>query len=180
MRKFLFTFVFMLFLSLPFFPEENKEVTINFSWVKAPGFGSNQCAVWIEDESGDYVKTLYVSKFTGRGGFLRRQDSLVNWREKAEITTYIPKDIDSVTSATPKNGNKQIVWDLTDFKGNKVKQGVYLYKVEGTLYFSEYVVWTGKIDLTKDKDSSNAESIYNPVNTDKKNITVVKVSAEYK
>ena len=48
---------------------ENTEgkVEITFDYVKKQGPGSNQYAVWIENEKNEVVKTLFVTSFTTKG-----------------------------------------------------------------------------------------------------------------
>ena len=41
-----------------------KELEISFNYNKQQGPGSNQYAVWVEDEAGAVVKTLFVTAFT--------------------------------------------------------------------------------------------------------------------
>lgn len=159
----------------------HKQIEISVQWKKASGFGSNQCAIWAEDENGNYVKTIYVSKFTGNGGFKKRPDCLTLWRNKAEIKDSVPTEIDAVTQPTPKNGENLFYWDLTDANNSPVPKGVYYLKIESNLRFEKRVVWTGKIDTTKDKDSCNAVAEYFSVEKDnaEKN-TVTNVFIKYK
>lgn len=161
--------------------DNGKQAEIFVQWKKAPGFGSNQCAVWAEDENGNYIKTIYVSKFTGKGGFKKRPDCLTLWRSKADINDFVPTEIDAVTQPTPKNGENLFYWDLTDANNSPVPKGVYYLKVESNLRFQKRVVWTGKIDTTKEEDFCNAAAEYFSVEKDsvEKN-TAVNVCVRYK
>ena len=180
MKKIIITSLLIFVFVFVIFSQNKKNLTISVTWKKASGIGSNQCAVWIEDAEHNFIKTIYVSKFTGKGGFIKRTDCLVKWREKAKITKQSLKDIDSVTAATPKKGENKFVWDLTDNNGNNVPLGIYYYRVESTLYFNEHVLWSGKIDLTKNDDNTQATSEYFPENTNRKGVTVIKVAGVYK
>lgn len=176
--------IFMLLSAFSLFCDDidnNKQVEISVQWRKAPGFGSNQCAVWAEDENGNYIKTIYVSKFTSKGGFKKRPDCLTYWRSKANIKDCVPAEIDAVTQSTPKNGENLFYWDLTDANNSPVPNGVYYLKVESNLRFEKRTVWTGKIDTTKDEDFCNADVEYFSTDKDsaKKN-TVINVSVKYK
>lgn len=169
-----------------FFPKdkiqnpEDEFVLISITWKKAPGFGSNQCAIWIEDEKGDYVTTLYVSNFSGKGGFIKRPDCLTTWRKKADIgTPSLPTKLDAVTAATPKNGKNSIRWDMTDSQGNRVPAGIYQYCIETNLYFSEKALWKGEIDTAQPNIVSNAHPAYFPKDSNKKNRTVLRAEAIY-
>lgn len=161
--------------------DKNKQVEISVQWKKAPGFGSNQCAVWAEDENGNYIKTIYVSKFTGKGGFKKRPDCLTLWRSKANIKDSVPVEIDAITQSTPQNGENLFYWDLTDANNSPMPEGIYYLKVESNLRFEKRIVWTGKIDTTKDEDFCNAVPEYFSVerNNAEKN-TATNVFIKYK
>jgi len=44
-------------------------VAISFGYVKQSGSASNQFAVWIEDMSGNYLQTVFATRWTANGGF---------------------------------------------------------------------------------------------------------------
>ncbi|MDR0558462.1 MAG: DUF2271 domain-containing protein [Treponema sp.] len=134
------------------------EVSINFSFKRQNVIASNQIAVWIEHESGAIIKTLYISRFTGKGGFSDRPDSLLAWTAKAKPSSSAA--LDAFTGATPKNGALTYVWDCTDDKGNPVPAGTYRYCVEGTLYLKSNALFKGIISLGKNADSSRATAVY--------------------
>ena len=82
-----------------------------------------QTAVWVETESGDFVKTVYVSGFSG---FAKEQQiNLPVWSSTSDFV-----DVDGVTSASIDLGHYIYVWDLKDHSGNTVKPGEYVVKVE--------------------------------------------------
>ena len=81
-----------------------------------------QTAVWIEDEKGNFVKTLYVSGFSGYAK--EKQVNLFDWSAKSEFET------DGTTGASIDWGKHTYAWDLTDHDGNKVKKGMYNVRVE--------------------------------------------------
>ena len=58
-------------------PETQKnQVTVSFDFKRVNSHGTNQFAVWIENQSGEYVKTLTATKFTADGGYKRRPTSI--------------------------------------------------------------------------------------------------------
>lgn len=180
-KKLVITTLLLLTFSVFCNNTNNKQVEISIQWKKAPGFGSNQCAIWIEDENGNYIKTLYVSNFTGKGGFKKRPDCLKEWRNKAKIANSIPKEIDAVTQSTPKTGKNSFYWDLTDSNNVVVPQGIYYLKTEANLRFEKRTIWTAKIDTQKNEDSCNATVEYFSVEKDKaEQNTIINVFVEYK
>ena len=45
-------------------PFKPKSVSLSFNYLRQDGPGSNQYAVWVENEKGEVVKTLFVTSFT--------------------------------------------------------------------------------------------------------------------
>ena len=82
-----------------------------------------QTAVWIENAEGAFVKTIYVSGFSGYAK--EKQINLPVWAKSSEFV-----DVDAVTGASINLGHHVYVWDLIDHNGVKVKQGQYKVLVE--------------------------------------------------
>lgn len=123
-------------------------VSIDFEYMRMSGKASNQLALWIEDENGKIVKTLLVTDFTaGRRGYENREDALNHWVDAAEPGNMSDVEIDAVSSATPQAGTQHYSWDLTDENGQRVSDGRYYIRLEGTLYWSSNVLYTGMVDL---------------------------------
>jgi hypothetical protein len=134
-------------------------VFVSFSFKRQNIMASNQIAVWIEDESGTVVKTLYVSRFTGKGGFSKRPDSLSAWVAKAKPKSAA--ELDAFTRATPaKDGKITYDWDCTDNKENPVPAGTYRYLVEGALFWKSSVLFAGSITVGEKADFSEASAVY--------------------
>jgi len=126
-------------------PEGSGTLTISFDFEKQSGPASNQFAVWIEDKKGNLIKTLCATEFTAKGGWRRRPDSLAIWVGKALDAS----DFDAVATATPRKNMKpqSFQWDLTDEAGKAVPKGTYLFFVEGTLKWKNYVLYSGEIKI---------------------------------
>lgn len=138
-----------------------KTLEVSFDYQKQPGPGSNQYAVWIENEKGDVVKTLFVTSYTTKGrvrgneqpmrGYVKRPNCVPTWVKAAKASEKTDQELDAVTGATPQAGGKQTFsWDFTDQQGKKVKDGKYCVKVEATLYQASTILYTGNFS-TKDK-----------------------------
>lgn len=106
-----------------------------------------QTAVWIEDGNGNFVKTVYVSGFSGHAR--EKQINLGTWSKSSEFI-----DTDGVTGASIDLGHHIYVWDMKDFSGKKVKHGEYKINVE-TFYWPsmKYQIVSAKLRLGK-KESS--------------------------
>ncbi|MDR0424218.1 MAG: DUF2271 domain-containing protein [Clostridiales Family XIII bacterium] len=123
-------------------------IVISFDYEKQSGIASNQFAVWIEDENGRHVKTLYATAFTANGGYERRPDSIPTWVSKSGLASMTKEQVDAISSATPASGRLSYTWDLTDADGETVTADVkYKFFVEGNLRWKNRVLYSGLIDL---------------------------------
>jgi tetratricopeptide (TPR) repeat protein len=82
-----------------------------------------QCAVYIEDKDGKFIKTIYVSGFSGFA-----KGAQANLPMYAHSSAF--RDVDGVTSASIDLGHHIYVWDLKDFSGKKIGQGEYKVVIE--------------------------------------------------
>lgn len=139
----------------------SKTLEISFPYVKQKGYATNQFAVWIENESGEYIKTIFVTKFTATKGYEKRKDAIPTWVEKSNISDGSTQEIDTVTGSTPKKSAYLVyVWDCKDKDGNEVPKGVYNYYVEGTVKWESRVLYSGKIEVGGIDSSSEAKVEY--------------------
>ncbi len=113
-----------------------------------------QTAVWVEDKKGNFVKTIYVSGFSG---FVKeKQVNLSTWSKSSEFV-----DVDGVTSASIDLGQHIYVWDLKDSLGKKVKPGEYSINIEIAYWPSmKYQLVSTVIKIGKEKDHRVVEEGY--------------------
>ena len=103
----------------------------------------------MEDAEGAVVKTLLVTDFTaGRRGYRNRTMSLPVWVAAADPESMTDAEIDTVSGATPGQGELVYVWDFTNQSGERVPDGIYTVHVEGTFYWESDVLYTAVIDTT--------------------------------
>lgn len=128
----------------------HANVEVDFDYKVMSGFASNQFALWIENENGDVVKTLFVTDFTGvKRGYKKREQSLNNWVAIAKPDKMSDAEIDAISGATPNSGTQHFTWDLTDNQSKKVPAGKYFIKLESILFAGSNVVYTGAVDLSQ-------------------------------
>jgi len=107
-----------------------------------------QTAVWIQDPAGNFVKTVYVSGFSG---FAReKQVDLPVYADKSKFA-----DVDAVTGASIDLGHHFYQWDLKDLKGQIVKNGAYVVCVEVSFWPSMQYQRV-EVPMTIGKKSSRA------------------------
>jgi hypothetical protein len=104
-----------------------------------------QTAVWIETPKGDFVRTLYVSGFSG---FAREvQIVLPVWASTSDFA-----GADAVTGASIDTGEHIYVWDLKDEAGNPVPRAEYVIKVETHFWPSmKYEMASAALEVGDDK-----------------------------
>jgi len=141
-----------------------KSLEVSFDYQKQPGPGSNQYAVWIENEKGEVVRTLFVTSYTTKGrarggqqprrGYLVRPACVPTWVKAVKADEKTDQQLDAVTGATPSSGGTQtFTWDFTDQEGKAVPKGNYKIMVEATLYQASDIIYSGTFS-TKDKAGS--------------------------
>ena len=123
-----------------------QTLEVSFDYQRQAGPGSNQYAVWIENEKGDVVKTLFVTSYTTKGrarggeqpkrGYIVRPACVPTWVKTVKADERTDQQLDAVTGATPQaGGTLTFTWDFTDEQGKAVPQGNYIY--ENTGYWEE-------------------------------------------
>ena len=121
--------------------QQDKATELKFDFTRQSGLATNQFAVWIEDENGQYVKTIYATRFTANGGWRRRPDSIPDWVSRSDLSRMSKDQTDAVSGATPKTGTQKFIWDGTDSKGITVPAGDYTLYLEGTLRWENQVIY---------------------------------------
>ena len=127
--------------------EDSAGIEISFTYQRGTTIASNQLAVWVEDAESAVVKTLLVTDFTaGRRGYRNRTMSLPVWVAASDPESMTDEEIDTVSGATPGQGELVYVWDFTNQSGVRVPDGIYTVHVEGTFYWESDVLYTAVID----------------------------------
>ena len=163
-----------------------KSLEISFDYKHQAGPGSNQYAVWIENEKGDVVKTLFVTSYTTKGrtrpgeepmrGYVKRPACVPTWVNASKAAEQTDQQLDAITGATPQvDGTQIFTWDFTDQEGKVVPKGTYKVFVEATLIFDSDIIYSGTFS-TKDKPGVIALSstLTKPDETHKDMVTNVK------
>jgi tetratricopeptide (TPR) repeat protein len=122
---------------------ETPAVVIDFSL----GFRDElppQTAIWVETPTGDFVRTLYVSGFSGHAREV--QIVLPVWAATSDFA-----GADAVTGASIDTGQHIYVWDLKDGSGKPVEPGEYVIKVETHFWPSmKYEMTSGMVAVGGD------------------------------
>ncbi|NMA25603.1 MAG: DUF2271 domain-containing protein [Clostridiales bacterium] len=122
-------------------------VEISLAYNHRSGIASNQFAVWIEDGEGQFIKTLYATRFTAKGGWEFRPDALPVWVERSGLSAGAAGNTDAFSGATPKTGTHTYEWDCADESGRPVPEGEYHIFVEGTIFWRDAVLYKGVVTV---------------------------------
>ena len=168
-KKLLITILAATLLAIPAMVQSKKSepakkvqtLEVSFNYQRQAGPGSNQYAVWIENEKGEVVKTLFVTSYTTKGrarggeqakrGYIVRPTCVPTWVKTVKADEKTDQQLDAITGATPQTGGTQtFTWDFTNQEGKAVPQGMYKVVVEATLFFESDIIYSGTFS-TKDK-----------------------------
>ena len=116
-----------------------------------------QTAVWVETPAGKFIRTLYVSGFSGHAREV--QIVLPVWAATSKFA-----GADAVTGASIDNGEHLYVWDLKDGSDAPVQPGDYVIKVETHFWPSmKYEMASATISVGGDKSGTvTKEGTYIP------------------
>ena len=157
-KKFFIAILAAMLLAIPVMGQskkgQGKSLEVSFNYQKQAGPGSNQYAVWIENDKGEVVKTLFVTSFTTKGrargnaqpqrGYVMRPACVPTWVKASKASEKNDQQLDAVTGATPQaDGVQTFTWNFTDQQGKAVPQGNYKVFVEATLYNDSDIIYSG-------------------------------------
>lgn len=99
----------------------SAQATVSFTYTTSGGMAKNPYyAVWIEDASGNFVKTLLLCHLSGQDRWL---NEMTAWYQASGGT-------DTTTEGTKPAGTYSVTWDGTDANGSRVKAGTYIVCIE--------------------------------------------------
>jgi hypothetical protein len=180
-------FVLLLFWGSQLFAEtKNDKQAFTFNIVLTKK--SCQIAIWLVNEKGKFVDTVYITRKTAKKGLGNKGGELDDrlggsrlsvlpvWAHQrgfdyGDGNFYPPKDkalVDAITSATPKAG--EFVWTWRPPKN--LKPGKYYYNIEVNKSFDDNehhnyswyrgqpsVIWQGSLNIGKKVSESEAKLI---------------------
>jgi len=143
--------LFILFL-MPLFIISCKQkdgiLEVSVDYDQKEKWASDQFAMWIEDTSGNFINTLFVTQFaTTELSYTERGDCVPVWVSKAQPSKMTAEEIDAISTATPVSGIFNHTWDLKDKQGVKVKHGTYVFVLEATLTNNSRVIFKNNIKI---------------------------------
>jgi hypothetical protein len=126
---------------------QEKKVTVSYTWSRIQSHGSNQIAIWIEDLHGKHIRTLFATHFTAAGGYKNRPVSLSEWTAKFGLKDATKESVDAVSGSTPKPGKQIVYWNGTDQSGRVVPAGTYVVRMEANILNTDKMFFRGEINI---------------------------------
>lgn len=159
---------------------EGKKVTVTYQWVRIPGPGSNQVAIWVEDVRGSYVRTLFATRYTAQGGYVRRPVSLSEWVQKSDWKNAPKEEVDAVSGSTPAAGLQTVTWDGRDRTGKVMPAGTYVIRMEANILNEKKMFFRGEISVGGGNQKTNGNITYSEPGLESGNVLFRDVVVEYK
>ncbi len=132
---------------------------ISFLFNKAEGIvPSYQIAVWLETETGEYVKTLFVSDYLSGGGF-GLGDVCPDWVRQAHWEKAEESEFDAVTHPTPPMGARTLKFDCLK---RGIAPGAYRFCVQAHIVEKYNILYRGTIVVGEHAAESAGEPFYSP------------------
>jgi hypothetical protein len=182
-RKTLLVLYLMLFVAAFSFAQQtgaSASVSISYKLSRLFRIASNQYAIWIETDSGSFVRTLMVTNFTAKKrGWKIRPQSIPIWVKAANVANLQQGEVDAVSGPTQASGSYSAVWDLKDSRGKPVPPGTYKYLVEGSISWDKEVLWSGTIVIAGLPQISQAIATYKPERAQRSGTLISEVTASY-
>ena len=159
---------------------QGKHVLITYTWTHIQSHGSNQLAVWIEDIKGNHIRTLFATKFTTRGGYIKRPLALSEWTAKFDLKNASKEEVDAVTGATPQSGQQTITWNCKDKSSKALPAGTYIVRMEANIHDADKMFFMGKIRIGGNAQHTTGEITYSSPNLASGDKLFKNVLVEYK
>ena len=119
----------------------NGTLSIKFNLSRTGKLVSGKFAIWVEDQKGNYINTVYLTQFKGRN--TRQMEMfLPTWANKSQVKNLSQGDVDAITGPTRKGGEIVLTWNCLDKTGNKLQSGKYICKIE-----SNAIVYSGEFEI---------------------------------
>ncbi|MDR3284224.1 MAG: DUF2271 domain-containing protein [Treponema sp.] len=124
-------------------PASSPVLTLDYT--RQTGYASNQFALWLEDVKGNFIKTLFVTDYTGKQrGWRTRPQNMPEWQKKSDIKNRV---VDIASGATPKTGTLRFEIPFRDNKNAPLPPGIYRICLEANLRNTNMVRFYADLDL---------------------------------
>ena len=121
--------------------------------------GSRYTAVWLENEGGELVKTLFVSTELAQGAFTVEGDICPDWIKKSHWEKATQAEVDAVSGPTPTAGSGTLSFDLNKLG---ISPGVYVLLMQVHIHDNYNIRYKGTIRVGQEPAEAQVEVFYSP------------------
>ena len=115
-------------------------------------------AIWLEDQNGALVKTLFVSHDLSSTEY-KMGDACPDWVNQAHWEKAAPSLVDAVTGPTPNVGSGALAFDIAALN---LAAGMYQFKLQVHISEKYNVLYTGKLSIGAAANDATLEILYSP------------------
>ncbi len=113
-------------------------------------------AIWLEDDNGRLVRTLYVTRELSATGY-KVGEACPEWVNQAHWEKEAPAVVDAVTGPTPSVGTGALRFDLGALG---IAPGRYQFKFQVHITDTYNVLYRGRIDTTQAAGDVALDTLY--------------------
>lgn len=146
-------------LALSHAPAETVAGKLQISYLVTFDDASRFTAVWLENETGELAKTLYVSNELAQGAFTVEGEICPDWIKKAHWEKATQAEVDAVSGPTPTAGAGTRSFDL---KPLGISPGAYFFCMQIHIHDNFNILYKGKIQLGEKPSEVQPEVLYSP------------------
>jgi hypothetical protein len=119
-------------------------------------------AIWLEDEDGKLVKTLYVSNELS-GTEYKLGTVCPDWVKQAGWAKAPKSLVDAVTGPTPNVGSSSMTFDLASAG---IAPGIYRFRMQVHIVDQYNILFQGKLTAGSSGEDVKIETLYQPSKPD--------------
>lgn len=119
---------------------------------------THHTAIWLEDQHGKLVKTLFVSHDLSSTEY-RIGDACPDWVNQAHWEKAEPSLVDAVTGPTPHVGSGALAFDVANLN---IAAGTYQFKLQVHISDKYNVLYTGRLSIGGASNEATLEKLYSP------------------
>ena len=146
-------------IGFSFVPATPVAGKLQISYLVSSDDASRFTAVWLENEGGELVKTLFASSELAQGAFTVEGDICPDWIKKSHWEKASQAEVDAVSGPTPAVGTSSFSIDLGKFA---IPPGVYFFCMQVHVEENYNILYKGKISLGQKPAESQPEVFYSP------------------
>ena len=142
-----------------YLPSEPVAGKLQATYLVSSEDSSRFMAVWLENEGGELVKTLFVSTELAQGAFTVEGDICPDWIKKSHWEKATQAEVDAVSGPTPTAGSGSLSLDLKKYG---ISPGVYSFCMQIHIHDNYNILYKGQIRLGKEPAEVQPEVSYSP------------------